>query len=75
MGIQYLSKGKLHLSTIFQLYRILKHFFSIQLNVPAGVEALFMGLFLSLWARIFYRFASYFEHIFEDFWIIYFEND
>ena len=56
------------------LAQILRHFFSIQLNVPSGGEAFFMGLYLSLWARIFYRFASYFEHIFEAVYVFFIER-
>ena len=44
---------------------ILRHFFLIELNVPIGIESLWMGLLISVWSRLFYRFATYFEHIFE----------
>ena len=44
---------------------ILKHFFLIKLNVPVGIESLWMAFIIAIWARLFYRFASYFEHIFE----------
>ena len=43
----------------------LKQIFNIRLNVPSGIEGLYMGLIIAIWARLFYRFASYFEHIFE----------
>ena len=47
------------------LARFLRIFFDVKLNVPSGIEGLYIGLILTIWARIFYRIASYFEHIFE----------
>ena len=47
------------------LARFLRIFFDIKLNIPSGIDGLRMGLVLAIWARIFYRIASYFEHIFE----------
>ena len=47
------------------LARFLRVFFDVKLNIPAGIESLVFGFFLTIWARVFYRIASYFEHIFE----------
>lgn len=47
------------------LAKFLRNFTSIKLNVPSGIESLLMGLLIAIWLRIFYRIASYFEHIFE----------
>ena len=47
------------------LSKLLRIFFDIKLNVPVGIESLYMGLIITIWARIFYRIGSYFEHIFE----------
>ena len=35
----------------------------IIINVPAGLNALFIGLIIALWWKIFYRIGSYFENI------------
>ena len=53
---------------------LLNNLFQIKLNVPVGIESLFMGLIISIWARLFYRFASYFEHIFEAIYIFIIER-
>ena len=47
------------------LAKFLKIFYDININMPPGIKALYMGLILSIWSHIFYRIASYFENIFE----------
>ena len=53
---------------------ILSYFFLIKLNVPVGIESLWMGFIIAIWARLFYRFASYFEHIFEAIYVFIIER-
>ncbi|MBQ8892430.1 MAG: glycosyltransferase family 2 protein [Bacilli bacterium] len=56
------------------LSRFLRMFFDIKLSIPAGIKALYMGLILAIWSRIFYRIASYFEHIFEAIYVFIIER-
>jgi len=56
------------------LGKILRSIFEININVPSGTNALFMALLLSIWSRIFYRIATYFEHIFEAVYVFFIER-
>ena len=39
--------------------------FNIRITIEPGIKALFGALLIAIWARIFYRIGSYFEHIIE----------
>ena len=56
------------------LARFLRIIFDVKLNVPPGIESLVFGFFLTLWARVFYRIGSYFEHIFEAIYVFIIER-
>lgn len=56
------------------LAKFLKNFLNLKINVPSGLSAIYMSLILSIWSRIFYRIAMYFEHIWEAVYIFIIER-
>ena len=52
----------------------IRNIFNIRINVPIGIESLYMGLILSIWSRLFYRITIYFENIFEAIYIFIIER-
>ncbi len=47
------------------LAQILRMIFNVRISIEPGLKALFGALLIAIWARIFYRIGSYFEHIIE----------
>lgn len=47
------------------LAQFLKLIVNIRISIAPGIKALFGAILIAIWARIFYRIGSYFEHIFE----------
>lgn len=45
------------------LAKLLREIFDLKVNVDAGILALFVGLFVSIWLRILYRIGNYFVNI------------
>jgi len=45
------------------LAKLLRSFTDVKINVDSGIMALFVGLLVSIWLRLFYRIGSYFVNI------------
>ncbi len=56
------------------LARFLRLFISFKISIEPGVKALFGALVIAIWARIFYRIGSYFEHIIEAVYVFIIEH-
>lgn len=56
------------------LAKLLRNIVTIKINVPIGYESLIMSFIIAIWSRLFYRFTSYFEHIFEAVYIFIIER-
>ena len=70
MGIQdiYLFSGGTYLAMI------LRHFFSIKIQITTGLNAIWQVFLLGIWARLFYRIGAYIEHIVVPWYIFFLER-
>ena len=56
------------------LAQILRHYFSIKINIASGSSALWQVFLLGIWARLFYRIGAYIEHIIVPWYILFLER-
>ncbi len=56
------------------LAQILRHFFSIKIQIPTGVNAIWTTFLIGVWARLFYRIGAYIEKIIDPWYILFLER-
>jgi len=44
--------------------KLIHHFFSFKINITPGINAMFIGLLITIWLRLFFRIGDYLESIF-----------
>ena len=66
-SVEFFSGGTL-------LAQILRHFFTIKINISSGPSALWQVFLLGVWARLFYRVGAYIENIIVPWYILFLER-
>lgn len=56
------------------LAQILRKFFTIKIQIPSGVNALWATILVGIWARLFYRIGAYIENIIVPWYILFLER-
>lgn len=56
------------------LAKFLNSFFNIRVDIPAGVNAIWLSILVGIWARLFYRIGAYIEKIGVYYYVLFIER-